>query len=326
MTLIEQIRANASKSKKRIVLPEAEKDIRVVRAGIKLLDEGYAEPVLLGSREVVKKLAGDNGDNLPDALKVMPYADPATEDEKYEFYKEKLKHKNLDSARLKELCVNPLFTAGWMLATGRADAAVAGSIASTGDVIVSALRTVGVAEGSGLVSSTFLMEMPNGRVFSYADCAVVPYPDSEQLASIALDTGRTHQMLTESEPVIAFLSFSTKGSARHERVDLVQNAVELAKSKNTGWRIDGEFQFDTAAVPGIAARKAPESQVRGDANVFIFPNLDAGNIAYKITERLAGATATGPILQGLNEPYMDLSRGCSVDDIVNTACVAALMA
>lgn len=326
MSLIEQIRTKASKSKKRIVLPEAEKDIRVVRAAMKLHEEAFAEPVLLGSREVVKKLAGDNGDNLPDSVTVLPYADPALEDEKYEFFKEKLKHKNLDSAQLKELCNNPLFTAGWMLATGRGDAAVAGSIASTGDVIVSALRTVGVAAGSGLVSSTFLMEMADGRVFTYGDCAVVPYPDSEQLASIAVDAGRTHQMLTGDEPVIAFLSFSTKGSARHERVELVQKAVELAKARNTGWKIDGEFQFDTAAVADVAARKAPDSQVKGDANVFIFPNLDAGNIAYKITERLAGATATGPILQGLNKPYMDLSRGCSVDDIVNTACVAALMA
>jgi phosphate acetyltransferase len=326
MTLIEQIRTKASKLKKRIVLPEAEKDIRVVRAAMKLHDSGFAEPVMLGSREIVQKLAGDNGDSLPDALTVLPYNDPATEDQKYEFFKEKLKHKNLDASQLKELCVNPLFTAGWMLETGRGDAAVAGSVASTGEVIVSALRTVGVAPGSGLVSSTFLMEMPDGRVFTYADCAVVPYPDSEQLASIAVDAGQTHRMLTGDEPVIAFLSFSTKGSARHERVELVQKAVEVAITKKPDWIIDGEFQFDTAAVPGVAERKAPGSPVKGKANVFIFPNLDAGNIAYKITERLAGATATGPILQGLNKPYMDLSRGCSVDDIVNTACVAALMA
>jgi phosphotransacetylase len=132
-------------------------------------------------------------------------------------------------------------------------------------------------------------------------------------------------LLTGTEPVIAFLSFSTKGSARHESVDLVSKATELAKAKNSGWMLDGEFQFDAAVVPEIAARKAPGSQVQGNANVLIFPNLDAGNIAYKITERLAGATATGPILQGLNKPFMDLSRGCSVDDIVNTACVASLM-
>ncbi|MCC5941751.1 MAG: phosphate acetyltransferase [Balneolaceae bacterium] len=326
MSLLQIIREKASGQKKTIILPEAEKDIRVIRAALELQKNGLAEPVLLGSREVILKLATDHNETVPDEVVITPYADNATEDEKYEFFKEKLKHKNLDKSQLLELCNNPLFTAGWMLATGRGDAAVAGSVASTGEVIVSALRTVGVAPGSGLVSSTFLMEMPDGRVFTYADCAVVPYPDSEQLASIAVDAGHTHRLLAGEEPVVAFLSFSTKGSARHERVELVQKAAELAKTKQPDWKMDGELQFDTAAIADIAARKAPDSPVKGSANVFIFPNLDAGNIAYKITERLGGATATGPILQGLAKPYMDLSRGCSVEDIVNTACVASLLA
>jgi phosphate acetyltransferase len=325
MRLIDQIRNKAANSKKRIILPEAEKDIRIIQAAVKLKQEAYADPILLGSRNMIGKLAAQHGESIPDDLAILPYADRVTENEKYDFFKEKLKHKNPDDDQLKELTLNPLYTAGWMLATGRGDAAVAGSVASTGDVIVSALRTVGVSAGSGLVSSSFLMELPDRRVFTYADCAVVPYPDAEQLASIAVDAGRTHQLLTGAEPVIAFLSFSTKGSARHESVDLVSKATELAKAKNSGWMLDGEFQFDAAVVPEIAARKAPGSQVQGNANVLIFPNLDAGNIAYKITERLAGATATGPILQGLNKPFMDLSRGCSVDDIVNTACVASLM-
>lgn len=325
MSLIDQIRSKAAKSKKRIILPEADKDIRIIQAAVKLKQEAYADPVLLGSRNMIGKLAAQHGVSIPDDLAILPYTDPATENEKYDFFKEKLKHKNPDEDQLKELTRNPLYTAGWMLATGRGDAAVAGSVSSTGDVIVSALRTIGVAAGSGLVSSSFLMEMPDGRIFTYGDCAVVPYPDSDQLASIAMDSGRTHKLLTGREPVIAFLSYSTKGSARHESVDLVRKATELAKAKNSGWMLDGEFQFDAAVVPEIAARKAPGSQVQGNANVLIFPNLDAGNIAYKITERLAGATATGPILQGLNKPFMDLSRGCSVDDIVNTACVASLM-
>ena len=325
MSLINKIREKASHQKKTVVLPEAEKDIRVIRAAVELHKNNFAEPVLLGSREVIAMLAKENGVTLPDEITITHYFDKATEDEKYEFFKEKLKHKNLDKTQLLELCNNPLFTAGWMLATGRGDAAVAGSVASTGEVIVSALRTVGVASGSELVSSTFLMEMPDGRVFTYADCAVVPYPDAGQLASIAIDAGNTHHLLTGEEPIIAFLSFSTKGSARHERVELVQQAAELAKTKKPDWKMDGEMQFDTAIIPDIATRKAPESPVKGGANVFIFPNLDSGNIAYKITERLAGATATGPILQGLSKPYMDLSRGCSVDDIVNTACVAALL-
>ncbi len=325
MSLINKIREKASSQKKNVVLPEAEKDIRVISAAVELHKNNFAEPLLLGSREVIATLAKENGVMLPDEITITHYSDKATEGEKYEFFKEKLKHKNLDKTQLLELCNNPLFTAGWMLATGRGDAAVAGSVASTGEVIVSALRTVGVAAGSELVSSTFLMEMPDGRVFTYADCAVVPYPDAGQLASIAIDAGKTHHLLTGEEPVIAFLSFSTKGSARHERVELVQQAAELAKTKKPDWKMDGEMQFDTAIIPDIATRKAPESPVKGGANVFIFPNLDAGNIAYKITERLAGATATGPILQGLSKPYMDLSRGCSVDDIVNTVCVASLL-
>lgn len=325
MSLIEKIRQQASGNKKRVILPEAEKDIRIIKAAIKLHEEGLAVPMLLGESEQIGKLADDEGISISDAIQIVPYQDESTEEEKYAFFKQKLSHKNPSEAQLKELCNNPLFTAGWMLATGRGDAAVAGSIASTGEVIVSALRTIGVSSESELVSSTFLMELPDGRVFTYSDCAVVPYPDSSQLSSIAVDAGKTHQLLTGEEPVIAFLSFSTKGSAKHERVELVQRACELAMAKQPNWKMDGELQFDTAVIPEIAKRKAPNSPLAGDANVFIFPNLDAGNIAYKITERLAGATATGPILQGLNKPYMDLSRGCSVNDIVNTACVASLL-
>lgn len=326
MSSIKNIRLKASEKLKKVVLPEAEKDIRVIKAAVGLYEDKLAHPVLLGSNEVIKKLSEEYGVALPNEIEVLSYSDKNTEQLKYDFFKEKLSHKNLDETQLKELSNHPLFTAGWMLATSRADAAVAGSIASTGEVIVSALRTVGVSAGSELVSSTFLMDMPDGRVFTYSDCAVVPYPDSEQLASIAIDAGKTHQLLTAQDPVVAFLSFSTKGSAKHERVELVQKAVELAKNKKPEWKMDGEFQFDTAVIPAIAKRKAPDSPLNGEANVFIFPNLDAGNIAYKITERLAGATATGPILQGLNKPYMDLSRGCSVDDIINTSCVASLLA
>ncbi|PWN07125.1 phosphotransacetylase [Rhodohalobacter mucosus] len=326
MSQIDKIRSRASQTKRKVLLPEAEKDIRVIKAAIMLKAGGYADPVLLGNRSSIQKLAETEGVELPDSLQVNTYSDPVQDERKFLYFKEKLKHKNPEEEQLRELSRHPLYTAGWLLDTGEADASVAGSVASTGDVIRSALRTVGVAESSELVSSSFLMEMPDGRVFTYADCGVVPYPDAPQLASIALDAAKTHQLLTGVEPVIAFLSFSTKGSARHERVDLVTEALRLAKSKKTGWRMDGELQFDAAAVRTVAERKAPDSDVKGDANVFIFPNLDAGNIAYKITERLAGASATGPLLQGLQKPIMDLSRGCSVDDIVNTACVASLLA
>jgi len=325
MSLIEEIRKKSSSLQKRVVLPEAEIDARVLKAAAMLSGMGLAEPMLLGDEKIISALADKHEVDLPDSVVIKPYKNSEFDDEKFEYFKIKLAHKNPTDQQLREISLNSLFTGGWMLDTGKADAAVAGSVASTGQVIVSALRTVGVAKGSELVSSTFLMEMPDGNVFTYADCAVVPYPDSEQLASIAIDAGDTHHLLTGEDPRIAFLSFSTKGSARHERVELVQKAYQRAKQIKPDWKMDGELQFDTAFVPSVAKRKAPDSEVGGKANVYIFPNLDAGNIAYKITERLAGATATGPILQGLSKPFMDLSRGCSVDDIVNTACVASLI-
>jgi phosphate acetyltransferase len=325
MSQLKIIRDKAAGLKKRVLLPEAETDIRVILAGIRLYTENLAIPVFLGSESAIHKLAEDNNTSIPAAITILPVADEKTEPDKVSYFREKLAHKNPTDNQIRAMCSSSLFTAGWLLDRGDADAAVAGSVASTPDVIRAALRTVGVAEGSSIVSSSFLMEMPDGNVFTYADCAVVPYPNSAQLASIALDAGNTHQKLTGSEPVIAFLSFSTKGSAMHESVDLVQEAFSIASMKNKGWLMDGELQFDTAFVSDIARRKAPDSPVGGKANVFVFPNLDAGNIAYKITERLAGALATGPILQGLGKPYMDLSRGCSVDDIVNTACVGALL-
>jgi phosphate acetyltransferase len=325
MSQIKKIRDKAQSLKRRVILPEAEYDARVIRAAIRLFAENIAEPVLLGNREIIHQLAGENELKLSENIRVLPVDDAGTEAEKFEYFKAKMVHKNPSEELIFSMCKSPLFTGGWLLDKGAGDAAVAGSVASTPDVIRSAIRTVGVAEGSSIISSSFLMEMPDGRLFTYADCAVVPCPDSGQLASIALDSGKTHLLLTGVEPVIAFLSFSTKGSARHENVELVQKAFELAKEKNSGWKMDGELQFDTAVIPDISQRKAPGSPVGGHANVLIFPNLDAGNIAYKITERLGGATATGPVLQGLSKPFMDLSRGCSVDDIVNTACVGILL-
>ena len=325
MSQLKKIREKARELKKRVLFPEAESDIRVIRAAIRLHTENIATPILLGDRGKITELAKNHDTNLSESIDVLNVINPKTEDEKFEFFQEKLAHKNPTDKQIRQLCESPLFTGGWMVQKGLADAAVAGSVASTSDVIRAALRTVGVAEGSSIVSSSFLMEMPDGNVFTYADCAVVPYPDSEQLASIALDSGKTHLLLTGKEPNIAFLSFSTKGSAVHDQVTLVQEAFSIAREKNKSWNMDGELQFDTAFVPEIAARKAPDSTIKGKADVFIFPNLDAGNISYKITERLAGALATGPILQGLGKPYMDLSRGCSVDDIVNTACVGIVL-
>ncbi|MCG2589432.1 phosphotransacetylase [Rhodohalobacter sulfatireducens] len=325
MSIISDIRSKAKSLGRRVLLPEAEQDIRVIRAANIIRENGLATPVLIGNDNNIYELAEKHDVKISDKISVLPVNDYQSEQEKTHFFKEKLAHKNPTEEQVQALCRDPLFTAGWLLEKGEADTVIAGSIASTPDVIRAALRTVGVASGSSIISSTFLMEMPNGKVFTYADCGVVPYPDSKQLASIALDSGKTHQLLTGVEPRIAFLSFSTKGSAQHERVDLVREAFELARKQNETWDMDGELQFDAAYMSEIAHRKAPDSPLAGRTNVFIFPNLDAGNIAYKITERLAGAVATGPILQGLSKPYLDLSRGCSVDDIVNAASVGALL-
>ncbi|MDX1641909.1 MAG: phosphate acyltransferase [Balneolaceae bacterium] len=325
MSIISTIRSKAKELGKRVILPEAERDIRVIRAANILQENGIAAPILIGDIDQISALAEKHNVILADEISVRSINDSQTEEEKYSFFEEKLAHKNPTADQIKALCNDPLYTAGWFLEKGEADAVVAGSVASTADVIRGALRTVGVAKDSTIVSSTFLMEMPDGRVFTYADCGVVPYPTSVQLASIALDSGKTHQLLTGEEPRIAFLSFSTKGSANHERVEIVREAYKNARKQNDMWKMDGELQFDSAFVPKVAQRKAPGSSLEGNANVFIFPNLDAGNIAYKITERLAGATATGPILQGLEKPYLDLSRGCSVEDIVNAASVGILL-
>lgn len=313
MNIIESIRIEASKRFKKIVLPRSS-DQRVIKAAEYLQEHKLCNPILL-----------QNGVKIKTDLELVSINDhPRLEAYASAFY-ERRKHKGVDYNKALETVKDPLFFASSMLAHGDADGGVAGSISTTGDVLRAAIQTIGLKEGSEVVSSTFLMSFDDGRVFTYGDCGVVPYPDSVQLASIAVDSADTHYKLTGIEPKVAMLSFSTMGSAKHERVELVTDALKLAKAQKPGLDIDGELQFDAAYVSSVGERKAPESKVAGHANVFIFPNLDSGNISYKITERLGGATATGPIIQGLAKPMMDLSRGCSWEDIVNEACVAALL-
>lgn len=308
-----------------IVFPEAGRDPRVLKAVSDLQKANAVKPILISKDGNVEKLAKSEKLDIGDDTQIYEVTEQDDQKRRVEFFEQKLSHKNPSQQQILDLAKNPLMTAGWLVATGSADGAVAGSIASTADVIRASLRTVGTAEGTKLVSSTFLMELTDGSVLTYADCGVVPYPDAEQLADIALASGRTHKLLTGEDPRIAFLSFSSKGSASHERVDLVKNALQIAKQKNEYWSMDGELQFDSAFVPDIGRRKAPDSKVAGNANVYIFPNLDAGNIAYKITERIGGAKAIGPILQGLAQPYMDLSRGCSPDDIFYAATICSVL-
>ena len=227
------------------------------------------------------------------------------------------------SARLAR---DPLYLGAAAVRAGLADACVGGSTRPTGDVIRAALRVIGLAADATVMTSSFLMLLRDGRVFGYGDCAVIPRPDEEQLAEIALWTSRTFHELTGLVPAVAMLSFSTKGSADHPEAQVVRTATTLVRDRAPGLAVDGELQFDAAYSEAVACHKAPGSPVAGRANVFVFPNLAAGNIAYKATERLANATAIGPILQGLAAPMNDLSRGCHTDDIVHVALISALQA
>ena len=219
---------------------------------------------------------------------------------------------------------DPLVASALLVKNGDADAAVAGATRPTADVLKAGLQILGVSPEVEIVSSCFLMVLPNGNQFAYGDCAVIPDPTSEQLASIAISTALTFEALTGEDPRIAMLSFSTHGSANHPRVTKVKNATDLVRKHDPELIVDGELQFDAAVVPEIAQNKAPNSPVAGNANVFIFPDLDSANIAYKITERLGGARAIGPLLQGLNGIFHDLSRGCSIQDIIDISIISAL--
>lgn len=322
MNILSELQKRAAQKNKTIVLPESS-DPRVIDAAKRILIHSACRLILVGNPDTFP----DNGLKTDSSgrITIRSWETETNRSDFMKLLKARLKKKNPGEEEILGMLEDPLIYAGVLVALNEADAAVAGSLATTASVIRAGIYTIGVNPGSDLVSSIFLMVLKDGRTVTFSDCGVVPYPDSSQLASIAVDAGNTHKALTGEDPRIALLSFSTAGSSSHERVDLVREATNIAAAKKSEWKIDGELQFDAAFLPSVALKKAPASSLKGNANVFIFPNLDAGNIAYKITERLAGAAAIGPILQGLNKPYLDLSRGCSVEDIVSAVHVAAVL-
>lgn len=327
MDLMNQIIARAQGNKQRIVLAEGTEE-RTMRAADKLIADGVADIILIGNPAEITAFAEANGlVNLPKATMVDPI-----NNEKKETYANLLfelrKSKGMTIEQAQKLAENPLFLACLMIKNGDADGEVAGAANTTGDVLRPAFQIVKTAPGISVVSGAFLMFMPNksfgdNGIMVFADCAVLPNPNAQELAQIAVSTARTTRAIAGIEPRVAMLSFSTKGSAKHEMVDKVVEATKLAQEMEPTMQIDGELQADAAIVEAVAASKAPGSPVAGKANVLVFPTLEVGNIAYKLVQRLAGAEAVGPILQGIAAPINDLSRGCSVDDIYKLVAITA---
>jgi phosphate acetyltransferase len=316
--LINDIKAKAKQLKKHIVLPDS-MDERAIQAARIIVNELIASVSLIGNEEAIRNKAQQLGVSLESINVVDPEKSKRLGDFVQRYF-------NLRKARgilleeAQKIMRNPLFFGAMMVREGMADGSVAGSISTTGDVLRAGLQIVGMPEGINVVSSFFLMVFPL-TVYSFADCAVVPDPTIEQLADIAISTAENHKKLTSEEPRVAMLSFSTKGSASHPLVEKVQKATAIVKQKRPNLYVDGELQLDAAIVPSVGAKKSPGSPVAGTANVLIFPDLNAGNIGYKLTQRLAGAEAIGPIVQGFKKPCYDLSRGCSVNDIVSVVAI-----
>jgi phosphate acetyltransferase len=318
MELLKEIRSQAKRKKKKIVLPEAD-DERVLKAAGILSEEKIATPILVGDEEKITEKTSELGIEQNGLVIIDPEEHPRF-GEFVDIYFEKRKHKGISKDQARENMLERNFFGTMLVEKGLADGCLSGAATPTGDVLRPALHIIGTAEGVKTVSSDILMILSDDQVLSFADCAVIPDPTPGQLADIAIATAETHRKLVREEPKVAMLSFSTKGSARHEKAEKVIRATEIVKEKSD-ILVDGELQADAAIVESVGERKAPGSQVAGHANVLVFPDLQAANISYKLVQRIAKIEAVGPIIQGLAKPMNDLSRGCSVDDIVNVSAI-----
>lgn len=326
MSVIEDIWSKVKNLDKKIVYPEAT-DIRILQAAVKVSSISNLKPVLVGDKQEIAEVAANANIDISALEIVENHTSDKLETYAKAFY-EKRKHKGVSLDDAKKVMLDPLNFATQMLNHGEVDGCVAGCVNSTGNVIRAGLFNVGTAEGIKTISSCFMMIIPDksfgeNGVLMFSDAGVVPDPNPSQLCDIAKSTAVTFSKLVHAEPKVALLSFSTKGSADHPMVDKMKDALKIIQEQAPDLNVDGELQADTALIPSVAEKKikGEKSAVAGNANILIFPDLNCGNISYKLTERLAKASAFGPLLQGLAKPINDLSRGCSADDIVNVTAI-----
>ena len=327
MNFIDSIKERAKKDIKTIVLPETE-DVRIIKAAAKVIKEGFANIVLIGNEEETLKLAEENNVNL-EGIKIIEPSKSEKYDEYVNIFYELRKKKGITIEQAKEIMLNYVYFGMMMVKAGDADGLVSGAAHSTADTLRPALQILKTAEGTKLVSAFFLMVVPDCKygengTFIFSDAGLNPNPTSDELSEIAISSAKSFEQLVGKEPKVAMLSYSTYGSAKSELVDKVVEATKILKEKAPNLKADGEMQLDAAIVKEIGDKKAPGSEVAGSANTLIFPDLNAGNIGYKLVQRLAKAEAYGPLCQGIAKPVNDLSRGCSSDDIVGVIAITSV--